>query len=196
MSRRPLLFAAALTLLTSSLVFAGPPWISIELPSNPHHASTRGAALMVRAYHHSTSIEAPVRGTAEGIIDGRRVSLPLEIARTNQPGVYAVTTPLPKNGVWLLAITVEQSAESTATALVTVSPAGRIVGVEVPADRTHDGWQVPRRVEKREIDAALRAAHVAFGGEPRSSGTTYAFALPLLLIGAAALVSRRRQTSV
>ena len=196
MSRRPLLFAAALTLVTSSIAFAGPPWVSVELPSNPHHPSTRGAVMLVRAYHHSTSIDTPVRGTAEGIVDGRRISLPLDIARTNQPGVFAVNTPLPRNGTWVLAITVEQSPESTATALVTVNPQGRIANVEVPSDRSRDGWVVPRRIDSDDVEAALRAAHVAFDESAPASGVSLAYALPFLLLGAAAAASRRRQTSV
>jgi MYXO-CTERM domain-containing protein len=195
MSHRTLLFSAALVLFTASAAHAGPPWISIEMPANPHHASTRGAALMVRAYHHSTSLNMPVRGTAEGIVDGRRVSLPLDIAATNQPGVFALNSPLPKGGTWILAITATQGEEATATALVTVDAAGRVVSVNVPSNRTRDGWTVPRRVEQREIESALRSAHAALGDND-DSRPSFAYALPLLLVGVAAALSRRRQTSV
>jgi hypothetical protein len=195
MSHRTLLFAAALSLAISAPAHAGPPWISVELPANPHHASTRSASLMVRAYHHSTAIVVPITGVAEGIVDGRRVSLPLDIAATNQTGVYAVRTPLPKGGTWILALTLEQSEDATATALVTVNAAGRIVGVDVPTNG-RDGWSVPRKVQKSEIESALRAAHIAFGGAPVDTGApSFAYALPLLLAGGlvAALSRRRRQ---
>src|SRR5690606_32789668 len=96
MIARSLLLSTALILGPVATAHAGPPWIAIELPANPHHASTRDATLLVRAYHHSTLLNAPVHGTAEGIVDGRRVSLPLELTATNQPGVYAVRTPLPR----------------------------------------------------------------------------------------------------
>ena len=195
MSQRTLLFSAAFFLFAASAVHAGPPWISIELPANPHHASTRGATLMVRAYHHSTSLNMPVRGTAEGIVDGRRVSLPLDITATNQSGVFALKTPLPKGGTWILAITATQGEEATATALVTVDGAGRIVDINVPSNKSRDGWSVPRRVEQREIENALRAAHVATGGETDTQ-PAFAFALPLLRVGVAAALARRRQTSV
>src|SRR5690606_27121264 len=144
---RNLCLAAALTLAAATAAHAGPPWISIELPANPHHASTRNATLLVRTYHHSDALNAPLAGTAEGIVDGRRVSLPLELRATNQPGVFALTTPLPKGGTWIMAITLRESKDATATALVTVDPRGRIVAVDVPSTRTRDGWSVPSRVD-------------------------------------------------
>jgi hypothetical protein len=189
MSRR-IVIAALLVAASAVPAAAGPPWISVELPANPHHASTRSASLLLRAYHHSDPLSAPITGVAEGIVDGRRVSHRLELRATNQPGVYAVVTPLPKGGTWVLAFTVAPAPEATATALVTVDPRGRIVGVDVPSNRSRDGWSVPRRVEPRDIEAALRAADVAFGGsDERRYG--YAAALPLLLVGVLAFARRR-----
>lgn len=189
---RNLCCAAVLTLAMTSAAHAGPPWISIELPANPHHASTRNASMLVRAYHHSTSLNAPLTGTAEGIVDGKRVSLPLELRATNQTGVYAVTTPLPKGGTWVLAITVSESKTASATALVTVDARGRIVAVDVPSDRTRDGWMVPRRVDSADVEAALRAAHIAYGGDPAGlPAGRLAYAIPLLLVGVAVAGAKR-----
>jgi hypothetical protein len=188
MSLRTSIITVALTLTTASVALAGPPWISIELPTNPHHASTRAAAFLIRAYHHSTSINAPVAGRAHGIVDGRRVALKLDISATNMAGVYAVNTALPRDGEWVLAVTLTESADATATALVSVD-AGRIVAVEVPSDRTRDGWNVPRKVTDADIDAALRALTVA--GEPTARNFHAALVtLPVLLVGAV-LVRRR-----
>jgi hypothetical protein len=193
MTVRPLFLAATLTLVTAAAGSAGPPWISVELPTNPHHASTRNATLLVRAYHHSTVINAPITGVAEGLVDGRRVSLPLELRPTSQPGVYALATPLPKGGTWIMAITLRESQEASATALVTVDPRGRIVGVDVPSNRSKDGWVVPRAVEKREIEAALRTAAVAFGASP-ADGADFglAWALPLMLVSGVAAAGATR----
>lgn len=190
MSIRKLCLAAALTLASASAAHAGPPWISIELPANPHHATTRNASLLVRAYHHSTSLNAPLTGTAEGIVDGRRVSLPLELRATHQPGVFALATPLPKGGTWVMAITVTESSTATATALVTIDPQGRIVAVDVPSRRTRDGWTVPRRVDADDVEDALRAAHIAYSGEDATSAYGLALVLPLMLVGGAAAATR------
>jgi hypothetical protein len=183
---------AALSVTTAAPAHAGPPWISIELPANPHHASTRNATMLVRSYHHSASLKAPLTGVAEGIVDGKRVSLTLALRSTNQPGVYAVTTPLPTGGTWIMAITVNESSESSATALVTVDPQGRIVAVDVPSTRSRDGWVVPRSVGQRDIEAALRAAHVAYGDAESSNRYALAFVLPLLVFGGAAVAGVTR----
>lgn len=191
---RRLLLSAALTLgLATGADAKGPPWISIELPANPHHSTTRDATLLVRAYHHSDALKSTISGTIEGIVDGRRVSLPLDVRPTHQTGVFAVRTPLPKGGTWIMAITVSESTESAATALVTIDPRGRIVGVDVPSRKSRDGWTVPEKVEARDIEAALRAAHVAYSGESESAPRyALAFALPIVLLGGMAAIRRRR----
>lgn len=158
--RRSLLVLTALAALplASAPVSAGPPWIAIEYPANPHHPSTRGALLLVRAYHHSTAVAVPVRGTAEGLVQGRRTSRPLDLRATSTPGVFALRGELPREGTWVLAITAEQSSEASATAIVQLDGRGGIAGVEVPARESRDGWLVPRAVERSDIDRALRAA--------------------------------------
>jgi hypothetical protein len=194
MPRRTALLTTTLLLGLASSGHAGPPWISVEVPANPHHASTRNASLLVRAYHHSAALNAPVHGVAEGIVDGRRVSLPLTLEATHQVGVFALVTPLPKGGTWVLALTLTQSGNATATALVTVDHGGRIVAVDVPSDDSRDGWKVPRRVQQRDIEAALRAAHVALTEDPTGSGRFgLGYALPLVLLGGATATWRRRR---
>jgi hypothetical protein len=189
MPLRTLLLTASLTFVTASAAVAGPPWISVELPANPHHPSTRGAAFMIRAYHHSTSISVPVAGRAHGIVDGRRVTMPLDIRPTNQTGVFAVHTELPRNGAWVLAVTLTESADATATALVSVDGRGRIVAVDVPIDRPRDGWNVPRSVTDSDIESALRAISVTAAP---TAGNAHAalLTLPVLLLGG--LLARRR----
>lgn len=183
MTLRPFITGAVLCAVSATALHAGPPWISVELPANPHHASTRDAAFMIRAYHHSTAIDAPVQGSAHGLIDGRRITLPLDIRATHTAGVFAVHTTLPHNGAWVMAITLTEGPNATATALVSVDARGRIVAVEVPSQRTRDGWSVPRAVTRADIDAALRAITVA-AEEPRQPILYGAlFALPLLVVG-------------
>lgn len=197
--RRPLLAFAALATcaLSATPLSAGPPWIAVEYPANPHHPSTRGAALLVRAYHHSTAVAVPVRGTAEGIVGGRRVSRPLDLRPTSTPGVFALRSELPRDGAWVLAITVEQGEEVTATALVRLDGRGGIANVEVPSRESRDGWTVPRAVERGDIDRALRAASVALSApaatpKPREA-PVLAGVLGLPLLFAAAALRRRQR---
>lgn len=184
--------------LLATPALAGPPWISIEYPANPHHPSTRGAALLVRAYHHSTSIAVPVRGTLEGIVDGKRRSVPLDVRATNLTGVYAVRSALPTDGTWVLAIQLTEGQKAHAGALVTLDARGRIAHVEVPNNRTRDGWTVPRALTARDIDDALRSARIANAEtNARAPGTALAGLLLVpLLLGAGQLRRRLGQARV
>jgi hypothetical protein len=187
------LFVAAAPLL------AGPPWISVEHPSNPHHPATRGATFLVRAYHHSTALTVPVTGTAEGLVRGERLTVPLDIRVTAEPGVYAVHSETPKEGTWILVVTLTEGPKASATAVVRLGREGRIAAVDVPSDRTHDGWTVPRALRTGEIDGALReAARVASVEAWIERGSAVAGfgllgALPLALLGVGMARARRRR---
>jgi hypothetical protein len=188
--------AALFTLAAPAL--AGPPWISVEHPSNPHHPSTRGAAFLVRAYHHSTLLSVPVSGTAEGLVRGERRTLPLAIDATNQPGVYAVRGDVPREGTWILVVTLTEGPKSAASAVVRLGRDGRIAAVDVPSDRTADGWTVPRPLRAGEVDDALRdAARVAaieawIERGSAAAGFGALGVLPLAIIGFGFARARRR----
>lgn len=85
---------------------AGPPWISLELPANPLDPATRDAAFLIHAYHHGDPAGLPINGTAEGIVNGERRSLPLEFARTSRPSIYALDQVWPNEGHWVLTINI------------------------------------------------------------------------------------------
>ena len=81
--KRPLLrslaLVTALTLTAFSSAHAGPPWIAIEYPANPFDQATRGGFLTVRTYHHGQITAKTLTGTAEGVINGKRESMKLDI---------------------------------------------------------------------------------------------------------------------
>ena len=188
-----ILQTAAMLLCSTAALHAGPPWVSIEYPANPHHPTTRDAALLLRAYHHSSALNVAMRGVAEGIVDGKRVSKQIEVVPTHTPGLFAVRSALPKGGTWVLVFTTKDGS-ADATALVTVDANARIVAVDVPSERTNDGWTVPRSVTQQEIEAKLKQAHMALGDASttpaRGDRAIAIAALPLLLLGVYAF--RRR----
>ncbi len=85
----------------------GPPWVSIQFPANPMDPATRGAALIVRTFHHEYPAGVPVRGTAEGLVNGERRTIELDFRETSEPGVYAVDQNWPAEGDWVLAISAD-----------------------------------------------------------------------------------------
>ena len=148
--------AAALLLVAWTSSPSGPPWISIEHPPSPYDASTRGAFLLVHAFHHGTPANFPVIGTAEGLVDGKRVSRSLNFRRASRTGVYSLAKQWSGDGVWTLVISVKQAENDSVTALVELAPSGQVAFVTVPTER-REGWDVPKAVSMREVDTALRA---------------------------------------
>lgn len=155
----PLALAGLLLLTLSTVALAGPPWLSLELPANPYDRQTRGALALVRTYHHGVAIQLQVRATAEGLVDGERVSLPLELAATETTGLYALRGRLPARGTWILVVR-GGADDGSVTALVDVGPDGALRTVEVPT--RGDDPPVPRAIGAQEIDSRLRS--LAAGG--------------------------------
>jgi hypothetical protein len=90
----------------------GGPWISLEAPGNPYDDGPN-AAFLVHVYHHGNPARYPVTGTAEGLVNGERRSVPLEFRETSRPGVYAVRRQWPTQGRWVLVATVKAVGEVT-----------------------------------------------------------------------------------
>lgn len=133
----------------------GPPWISIEYPVNPYDATTKAAFLVVHAFHHGTPTAFPVTGSAEGIVNGERRSVPLRFAATSRTGVFALNKQWPNDGTWTLVITVAQGLEDRVSAIVDLGHTGDVVAIRVPT-RQRDGHTLPAAVAMSEVDASLR----------------------------------------
>lgn len=157
----PLKRALAVVVLSlvavAGVAVAGPPWIAIEYPVNPHDPLTRDAFMTVRTYHHGDQVGHELIGTAEGLVDGQRRSMRLDIRRLPQAGAYAVRWRKPADGNWVLVVSSRQEGKHLATAVVTVDNSGRVARVSVPSRPVEGGrWQVPRSVAAAEVNAILR----------------------------------------
>ena len=143
---------------TTAFVASGPPWISIEYPANPYDSASRGAFLLVHAFHHGTPMGFPVFGTAEGLVGGARRTVSLEFRNTSRPGVYALHKQWPADGVWTLVLGVRQGEGegNTVQAVVELAPDGRVASVEVPT-RQQRNWLIPSRVVMNDVESGLRA---------------------------------------
>lgn len=148
----------AVPVLAATMAFMGPPWISIETPPNPYDSGSRGAYLLVHAFHHGTPVNAPVSGTAEGIVDGARRTVALEFGTTTRPGVYALRKQWPDKGTWTLVLAVTQGdgEGNTVKAIVEIGSTGDVASVVVPT-RLQGIHRVPAPVNMADVEAALRA---------------------------------------
>jgi len=161
---RSLALATALTLPAFSTASAGPPWIAIEYPANPYDRASRGAFLTVRTYHHGDLQSRTVTGTAEGVVNGKRQTMALDIRPGSQAGTYAVRWQRPAAGRWVLVINSGSGGITEATAVVEISPTGGVAGVTVPTRAIGGGWISPRPVAMSEIDALLQGRALASVG--------------------------------
>ena len=151
-------FALSALITTTAFASFGPPWISIETPANPYDAASRGAFLLVHAFHHGTPVSFPVSGTAEGIVKGERKTISLALKPTSRPGVYALHKQWADDGVWTLVLSVTQGSGegNTVSAVVELGTNGQVASVEVPTV-VKGQWRVPVPVSMANVESGLRA---------------------------------------
>ena len=164
---RTFALVTALTLTAFGTASAGPPWIAIEYPANPFDRASRDAFLTVRTYHHGDLMSKTVTGTAEGIVNGKRQSMALDIRPGSKQGMYVVRWQRPAVGKWVLVINSGMQGVTDATAVVEISPTGGVASISVPTRAIGDGWISPRPVAAAEIDGLLQGRALA------SAGTQY-----------------------
>lgn len=154
--------AVVALLVTAAFTRSGPPWISIEYPANPFDGASRGAFILVHAFHHGQNVAFPVSGTAEGLVNGARRTVNLEFRATSRPGVYALHKQWDSTGVWTLVLAVRQGDGdgNTAQAAVELAANGQVAAVNVPT-RRQGQWLVPTGVAMRDVEAGLRTRAAA-----------------------------------
>ena len=179
-----------LTLLAAAAApaFAGPPWISIELPANPLDPATRGAFLVVHTYHHAQVMLSPVTGRAIGMVDGQRRTIELSFSKTSIGGAYALRRTWPAKGTWVLAINTGGD-EGGVTALVGIGADGEVRSVKVPRRSASEPWGRP--VTDQDINATLQAVAL---GTPAPGAPRAASLLLVLPLAAGIVFSRRRHS--
>lgn len=145
------LLAAVVTLASANAALAGGFQLNIEAP-NASDAELKGAALLVRTYGCHQPWDAEVFATAEGVVDGKRQSIKVELTRTSR-GVYAIKKQWSSKGVWVVAITGRYNG-ITSSALVEMGTNGT---VRITRDNRVASRIVQRSLTTDEIDAALNS---------------------------------------
>ncbi len=133
-----------------------PPRIHVTVVG-PRDTAPAGTVLLVEGHRHVDSEPLTITGRAEGVQNGRRVSLPLTMASAG-PGKYGVTRQWISGSPWLLILTAGQGDHGThgiAEALVKIDTAGEIVGIDYPAAGWIGNSETPKRTTAAEIDAVL-----------------------------------------
>lgn len=160
-SIRPLmafaLLGSALLLTIASPAFAGGFQLSLETPSGGD-PQLKDAVLIVRTFGCHQPADAKLSASAEGLINGNRKSLPLEL-RSIGSGVYALKQQWPSEGHWVLALTGAYNG-MTSSVLVELGANGKVI----PGTRLEEGnlkgvhaRGVRRTWLAEDIDSALRS---------------------------------------
>ena len=145
------LYWMALVVALASFIpaFGGGFQLGVETPSSLDN-EVKGAAVVVRTYGCNTPADANVTGTAEGIVNGKRQSLPIRLTRTSK-GVYVINRQWASKGVWVLAITGHYNG-ITSSALVELDPNGKM---RVTKENRKGARIVQRKLTALEIDSTL-----------------------------------------
>jgi hypothetical protein len=131
-------FALAV-LSVASAALAGGQQLTLEV-------SRDAKSMLVRTFRCGTPSKISVSVTAEGLVNGERRSLPLEVQATSEPGVFQVARQWPAEGTWVLTATAR--GEGSVSTLVRLAPGARI---EIVSQRmTHAA------IDETLLAAALR----------------------------------------
>jgi hypothetical protein len=119
------LASLAMLLAIPSLTLAGGFQLSIETPSVGSDTQLKDVVLVARTYGCHQPADAKLTATAEGLVNGKRESMPLEL-RSIGSGVYAIKQQWPSEGTWVLALTGAYNG-MTSSVLVELGPNGKVL---------------------------------------------------------------------
>jgi hypothetical protein len=102
---------------------------------------------------HQNPVDLPVSGRAEGLVDGKRRSVPFTLTRSAQMGTYVVRREWGDKGIWTVLVTVMPEATNgwRIQAVVDVGADGEIEKVSVPR-----AGQSPRLLTDADVERGLR----------------------------------------
>jgi hypothetical protein len=145
-------------ILLSATSFFGPPHITVR----PITSTAAGVTFELDVEHHTTPEDLMVAGRAEGVRDGRRVSVPLTITRKSV-GHFAVARQWDAGVPWVLVFSAEQGPNGThgvVEGIVLLEANGAVKSIEYTKPGFHETSNKPLRVSSAKIDAALKTLGV------------------------------------
>lgn len=140
------LLATAALIATPALLWAQAFTFEIASPVAAQDFKSKSAAFVFRTTGCNGPEKAEVSATAEGLVDGARRTLPLQIAQSSKPGVYALFQQW-GGGRWVIVLT-GSCGDAQAGAVVPAGPRGFV---------REDSKFFTHPATKAEIEAALKA---------------------------------------
>ena len=148
---KPRLFPIALALAwaTSSSAWGADFSLAIGNPvavAVPGGFVKKDIGMAVRAENCAEPAKAQITGTAEGVVNGARHSVPLRLVPAGAAGAFAVSHDWPQEGVWVVSLT-GRCGSSTASAVIPMGPNGFL---------RESSKFFPRAATAAEVEAVLR----------------------------------------
>jgi hypothetical protein len=184
--------AIALLIALPSPAFAGGFQLSVETPNRSNDPKLTDVVLVARTYGCHQPADAKLSATAEGLVGGKRQSLPVEL-RSIESGGYAIKQQWPAEGTWVLALTGDYNG-MTCSVMIELGPAGKVL----PGTRLAEGnptgvhaKSARRKWVAADIDSALRttAGTTSQTSDEPESALSPLKAISLLLGGLGAVVA-------
>lgn len=144
--------ALMITLWGATSVRAGGFYVSAESPDSETASKVPGAVLVVRPFGCHNPSDAVIRATAEGIAQGKRQTISLELVHVST-GVYAIKQQWPAQGSWVISINGKYSG---ATRSLLVVPGGAYKS-GVKGDKATAKLKLDRDITSEEIDSTLKS---------------------------------------
>src|SRR5580704_2703611 len=93
-------FTAVLFAALATPLFAGALALEAGDPNANPEAQAKKAVVMARITACHSPEKTVVTATAEGIVNGKRQTIPLKVIRLSEPGAFAVAQTWPREGTW------------------------------------------------------------------------------------------------
>ncbi|MCA0374496.1 MAG: hypothetical protein LCH84_02430 [Gemmatimonadetes bacterium] len=157
------LVARSLALPFVAAALFGPPHLTVTAVA-PQPATPGAPAFTVAIEHHHEDVAVTAR--AEGVQRGVPVTRALTLVRRDSTH-YTVARQWDAGTPWVLVLAVEQGEggrHGVAEAVVSIDARGAVQGITYTTPGFVDGTKEPRRVTRREVQAALAKLGVSTAG--------------------------------
>ena len=149
-------FAVALALTPMSSAWGADFSLAIGNPvavAVPGGIVKKDIGMAVRVENCADVAKAEITGTAEGMINGSRRSVPVRVVAASTAGAFAVSRDWPQEGVWVVSLT-GRCGSSTASAVIPMGPNGFL---------RESSKFFPRAATAAEVESVLKT--LAGGGK-------------------------------
>jgi hypothetical protein len=117
---------SCLSVIATASLVAGVFVLEFGNPRNSSDPKAKNAIAIVRAVGCHQPENAQLSATAEGLVSGRRQSIPLELVKLDTAGLWAIKGSMPPSGSWVISVIAREGGQIRGSALATVRTDGSV----------------------------------------------------------------------